>query len=661
MGVFDFLKNTTKAVNPRVFSFLSGQSAPSAKTIDYLGSYEGWVYACVKAIADAVSQMELKLQRKSGDRWEDVDEHIALQTLRYVNTHQTTSELVFATQAFQELGGDTFWYLPKGGMTKKPAEIWTLDPSRMWVVKDSREFVKGYVFKSATGDQIPLTTDKVIHFKTFNPQNPYRGLGTVQAAALAIDTDKYASQYNRNFFLNSALPSGTLEAEGTLTDAQFNRIREQWNARYQGTDNAHKVAILEGGLKFNSISVNQRDMQFLEQRQFSRDEILALFRVPKSLLGLAEDFNRANIEGVEYNFIKYVVKPKMQFIVDRLNEFYLPLFGVNTKDMRFALVDPVPEDKEAKLKERESALKNGYATINEVRELDGKNPVEGGDIVYLPGTLKPITMLGQEPQPQDDDGGKDEPKEEEKEKVYKGYQDAVGKRIAFIDDATVRAKRRFKRIYRKQRDQLIGRLTDGATIKSVTKDNTDNMIRLLFENWDDWIGILHDASEKTMSESLLEAGKFAVAQVGADVTFDLLNPRVLNWLNENALTHAKSINNTVRDEVTLRLMEGVEQGLGAEEIAQSIKGFFDDQSGWRALRVARTEVMAGYGQGTLEGYRQTGVVKGKKWLSAGDATVCPVCKANEEQGSVPLETPFQSGHMTNNAHPNCRCIIQPLV
>lgn len=79
MGVFDFLRS--KQLNPRIFSFLSGESAPSAKFQDYLDSYEGWVYACVRAIADGVSSMEFKLQRKTADGWEDVEEHQALRTL----------------------------------------------------------------------------------------------------------------------------------------------------------------------------------------------------------------------------------------------------------------------------------------------------------------------------------------------------------------------------------------------------------------------------------------------------------------------------------------------------------------------------------------------------------------------------------------------------
>lgn len=107
-------------------------------------------------------------------------------------------------------------------------------------------------------------------------------------------------------------------------------------------------------------------------------------------------------------------------------------------------------------------------------------------------------------------------------------------------------------------------------------------------------------------------------------------------------------------------MQGVEQGKRADDIAGDIGEFFDQQGQWRALRIARTEVIAGYAEGSLEGYRQSGIVNMKQWLTAGDERVDPECLLNEEQGLVPINSGFASGVGAPPVHPNCRCVLQPV-
>jgi len=113
--------------------------------------------------------------------------------------------------------------------------------------------------------------------------------------------------------------------------------------------------------------------------------------------------------------------------------------------------------------------------------------------------------------------------------------------------------------------------------------------------------------------------------------------------------------------MAVKIMEGIEQGAGPKEIAGTITQYFEDQSEWRALRIARTEVISGYAQGSLEGYRQTGIVKQKQWLTAGDDRVEGECLLNEADGPIALEATFTSGVDAPPVHCNCRCTLQPVV
>lgn len=107
---------------------------------EYLAAYKGWVYACVNAIAEEVATLDLKLQRLNSSGWVDIDNHLALTTLHDVNPFMSSSDLLLHTQAFLELEGNAFWYLPRGKATNKPAEIWLLDPTRTLVVKSASNF-----------------------------------------------------------------------------------------------------------------------------------------------------------------------------------------------------------------------------------------------------------------------------------------------------------------------------------------------------------------------------------------------------------------------------------------------------------------------------------------------------------------------------------------
>lgn len=655
MGLLDrFFKKSAQTTKPNtgIFSFLMGTAAPDMKGAEYLGAYKGWVYACVNAIAEDVATVDLRLQRLTSAGWIDIQNHIAETTLYDVNPFMTSSELILYTQSFLELEGNAFWYLPKGQVTKKPAEIWLLDPHRVTVVKSNNAFINGYVYKNERNEIIPFTTEDVLHFKRFNPLSKYRGMGTVQAAALAIDIDTYSAQFNRNFFFNSAMPSATLETDGTITKEQMERIKAEWDSRYKGVDNAHKLAILQGGLHFNPVQLSQKDMEFLEQRKFTRDEIMGIFRVPKTILGITEDVNRANAEATEYVFSKRVIKPRMEFIMDRLNEFYLPLFGLDQKEYRFAFTDPTPQNVELKLKANETGLRAGYLTINEVREEEGRDAVDGGDVVYLPANLLPISISKKT--------GQDSNSQKELVSIVKENKDdsaEVEKRVRFIEGQITERTQVYKSIFLDQKARVVRALQTKKSKKGTKDEELIDKVNPTFD--EEFTSKLEDANKETLETSYIRAGKLALANLEIDLPFDVTHERAVSWLQENALSQAKLVVGTLRDEMRVRITTGVKEGLGVNDITNNLAEFFDEQSEWRALRIARTEVIGGYAEGSLEGYRQSGIVSMKRWLSASDPD--SLCALNIQDGAIPLNASFSSGHSAPPAHPNCRCTLVPEV
>lgn len=635
-----------------LFDYFLSKSAPSMKSGDYVKAYRGWVFACVNAIAEDVATMNTRMKRRNEKGDIEITTHIALNLLSEVNTNMTSSDLLFATIAYILLDGNAFWYLPKGQATSKPAEIWALDPSRVIIVKSKETFVGGYIYINEKMESIPLNKEEILHFKTFNPINRYRGMGVVQAAALAIDTDRYAAEYNRNFFFNSAIPSVTLETDGTLTEEVFKKIKRQWEESHTGVNNAHRFAILHGGLHLKPMVISQKDMDFLKQREYSRDEIMAMFKVPKARLGMTDGVTVSNAEATDYIFAKNVVKPKMQFITDRLNEFYLPLFKENQKQIYFTFDDPVPQNVELQLKKWESGITSGYQTRNEVRAEMGKEPIEGGDDILVPFSMVPLSSIN-DPSPVDSTTAT----------PAKGI--TKGKRI--MSHAPLRDKflAKKEKIFLKKFSGLYKELikdiksTKAKSVHKGGKLSVDEVIADIFPdttNWKKMFAVMDfDLGVEVMQGSVKQVAETykipSVTEQGFKGAIEWLKQRVdevTNSVNDTLLNRAREIiaRNLADDFVDI------------EKIRQEVASTLEDEGGWRAERIVRTELFTAYSEAAHRTYAESGTVERLKWITADDERTCEVCDGNHEE-VVGLGEKFNSDDTQEPAHVSCRCITVP--
>jgi len=375
---------------------LGGFASPDMTTFKKMKAYGelGWLYSAINAVVDETAAIELSLFQLKNGEMEPVESHVMLDLLFRVNAFQSHREFLKLHQIYKETAGESFWFLERGTNNPKPTdeikEMWQLRPDLVDIVPDKDNFIKGYVYRAGAGQVLRFLPHEVIHFKYPNPTDPYRGLSPLGAAALAVDTDTFASKWNRNFYFNSARPDAVIEAAEELSDEQFKRLQTEWDSAIGGLDNAHRTRLLEKGLKYKIVNPSQKDMDFFNQRKMSRDEIMGVWRVPKSKVGITDDVNRANAEETSKVFTKDVIKPKMQDLVDTLNEFLVPFFGDN---LILDFEDPVADDREKTIEEYKAGH-NKWLTINEIRQAEGMEPMDGGDVLYQAINLFPVGESG---------------------------------------------------------------------------------------------------------------------------------------------------------------------------------------------------------------------------------------------------------------------------
>lgn len=319
----------------------------------------GTLFAIVDRIITAYSQVEWRLYRvpKDGrrrygmgttgvqDPRVEVTKHPALDLWRKPNPFFFGSQFRESTQQHEELTGEQYWIVVRNHLGF-PQEMWFVRPDRMLPVPDANNFLVGYIYRGPAGEEVPLSKDDVIFLRRPHPKDPYRGLGAVQSILGDLDATYLSTEYNRNFFLNSATPGGVIQSESNISDEDFNQFQARWAETHKGVANAHRVAILEAGMTWVDRKYTMDDMQFVELREASRETIREAFGFPKAMTGATDDVNKANAYAGEVMFARWMTKPRLMRVKEALNCILLPMFGRLGEGLEFDFVNPVPEDDE---------------------------------------------------------------------------------------------------------------------------------------------------------------------------------------------------------------------------------------------------------------------------------------------------------------------------
>jgi HK97 family phage portal protein len=280
---------------------------------------------------------------KGSDQRIEVMHHQAMKLWNRPNPFMTGEHFREIGWQHMELVGEWYWVLNRGTSGNGiPTEIWPVRPDRMEPVADRDKYLAGWVYTGPNGEQVPLETGEVIQLKYPDPSDIYRGRSAVQALLADIDANKFTAQYTRNFFLNSAVPGGVVIFNKRLTDVEFNEFHSRWRSQHQGVARGHRVGVLEQGAQWVPNTYTMRDMQFVELRSITSDEMRRAYRIHQAMLGDSTDVNRANAQTAEEVHISWHEIPRLRRLKTILNAMYLPMFS-NTAAMReFDYDDPSP-------------------------------------------------------------------------------------------------------------------------------------------------------------------------------------------------------------------------------------------------------------------------------------------------------------------------------
>ena len=236
-----------------------------------------------------------------------------------------------------------------------PIELFALRPERVSVVAGADGWPAAYQYK--VGDStltLPVEDEdgwpQVIHLKAFHPADDHYGAGCLAAAEQAVAIHNAASGWNRALLENAARPSGALVMAagdgGGLTSDQFDRLKAELQGAYSGAGNAGRPMLLEGGLKWQSLSLTPADMDFAELKAAAARDIALAFGVPPMLLGLPGDNTYANYREANRALWRLTLLPLAGKILSGLAEGLRPWFPKLALAVDLDRVPALAEDRE---------------------------------------------------------------------------------------------------------------------------------------------------------------------------------------------------------------------------------------------------------------------------------------------------------------------------
>jgi len=336
------------------------------------------VYRAVRMISEAAASVPLLLYEGEVE----IEDHPLLDLLRRPGAGRTTADLLEACYGFLLVAGNA--YLEAVSAADRVVELHVLRPDRMRVVPGKDGWPEAFEYsvgdrRILVGGEVVAGVSRILHVKFFHPLNDHYGLSPIEAAATAIDLHNSATRWNKALLDNSARPSGALvySSGAYLTDEQFNRLKAELEAGFQGARNAGRPLLLEGGLDWKVMSLTPRDMDFMEARYAAAREIALALGVPPMLLGIPGDNTYANYQEANRTFWRQTVLPLVYRTAKSLSTWLAPAWG-NHLELRPDLdaIEALSSEREALWARVERA---SFLTRNEKRAAVGYGPLPDGD------------------------------------------------------------------------------------------------------------------------------------------------------------------------------------------------------------------------------------------------------------------------------------------
>jgi len=357
-----------------------------------------WVYVCVNMRMKAVASVPWFVEQKVNGEWVRKESHPLQSLLSQPNPEMDFNELMRLSMSQLDLCGNTFWTKVRSGSDGNGKLVFLYPvpkPYAMQVASGDGYTKSRYKYQDGS-TRIDFKPQDIVHFAYTNPDNMLFGMSPLQAGGRAVDIDVQASKFQHISMGNRGLPDGIFSLDHeSATREDYEITREIVREQYANQQNARAPWVLFNG-SWQQMSISPAELDFINSRKFTREEICAIYSVPPPMVGIYDNATLANINTARQIFWHDTIIPLLDELSSHLNHALVPEFG-KFSDLRISYdttdVQALQENYSAKVDNAVKLFGLGVPMneVNRLLEL-GLPDIEGGDVGYINAGLIPANF-----------------------------------------------------------------------------------------------------------------------------------------------------------------------------------------------------------------------------------------------------------------------------
>ncbi|WP_444959717.1 phage portal protein [Microbulbifer sp. VVAC002] len=352
------------------------------------------VWACVRLLTETLASIPLHIYRVDGDEREEDSRHNLARLLKRKPNARMTKVVWFETMQLNlVLHGNCYAVIDRDSKGQA-ISLWPLPAQQVDVETLPDGSVVYHYYEG--NDVAVFAEENILHVRLFG--NGTIGLSPLEYARNSIGLATGSEEFSSKFFCNGGKPGGVLTIDQVLKDEQRKKVRENFSALTQGSENAHRLMVLEAGMKYQQVQLKPEDMQMLETRRFQMRDIARFFGVPSILINDQEGTTTwgTGVEQIMLGFYQLNLRPYLSRWEEALREKLLPTSDRRNYQIEFAFEGLLRADSKGRAEYSSQMVNNGLMTRNEARKKENLPALPGGDMLTVQSALSPLEQLGQQ-------------------------------------------------------------------------------------------------------------------------------------------------------------------------------------------------------------------------------------------------------------------------
>ncbi len=339
--------------------------------------------ACVSIIAESVAQLPLEVYERQEDGGrKPATTHPAYDLLKYApNDWQTPFEAREYAQTALGLRGNAYSFIERDGRGR-PTALIPLNPGDVQVFKGP-DLKPYYAIEGA--DPIPA---RFIHHVRWVSLDKYTGLSPIALHANSIGYAQALEEYGGKSFLHGTALSGVLErpkeAPAIKDPSMVEDLTNKWQAKFGGAQNAGKVALLQEGMTFKALTMNNVDAELISALKLASADIARIYKMPPPMLGFMEAATYNNVENLQIQYVIYTLMPWLRRHEQAMQRDLLLASERSRYYIEFNIGGLLRGNQQGRFAAYAVARQWGWLSINDIRRLENLPPVPGGDAYLQP-------------------------------------------------------------------------------------------------------------------------------------------------------------------------------------------------------------------------------------------------------------------------------------